>query len=280
VTSAYAYGSRIPLGPGKCIELAGRGGTQLTLLPGGPPFGIDAQQQYTWTPEVVLPPPIDPRDVNAKRIAKLPSDYDVQILWLSAEKPINNPPYVFWRLEYGHGESVYDLPFRSFGPPPAGSPVFPVQVGWMLPQRGLRLRVPARELRFNFFVPPVAEPPPEPVVPGGAPCVIQISVQPCNGMTPEQLPITDMVYGGDPAAQLPLGATEMRFSDPNSGLSYAAATAYVQFWDVTGAAVGGPVDTSLYGAWAPIPIFAAFWQPTAFGGDPPVAEQVLQVSYR
>ena len=186
-------------------------------------------QRYSWEPEVRLPP-ADRDDLYAKEKANLPSDYDVQVSWVRALKPDNNPPWVLWRLQYGHGENSYDLPLCTTGDPESAD-IFNPQIGWVLPNRGLRLRVPGRELLFSFLTPPTQLPPlpDEPGVPGGAPCVIQISVQPCSGMFTEQLPLTDMIFGGDAPAQLPLGSTEMRFSNPNTGISYAAAAAFVQF---------------------------------------------------
>jgi hypothetical protein len=273
VTTPIAPGTRIPLEPFQAIELAGRAGTVLNLVPDG------EAQQYSWTPEVWLPASSHP---HAPKKAILPTDYDVQVAWISATKPINNPPFVFWRCEYGHGECTYDLPVRFTGDPALPPPIpFVPQPGWVLPNRGLRLRIPSRSIRFLFSTLPEAEPPPEPAVPGGAPCAIQISVQPCTGLEPEQLPVTDMIFGGSafPPAQLPLGATELRFADPNTGLSFAAATAFVQFYDFTGSPVGGPTDSSLYATWAPIPIFAAFWQPVNTI-VPPTGAQTVQVSYR
>ena len=232
----------------------------IALVPG------ERNNQYSWAPFV--------RDGGGSQ-RSLASDVDVQIMWVAATKPINNPPLVYWRIEYGHGEQVYGLPLRSsLGAVPA---LFNTQDGgWVLPQRGLRIRLPTRECRFYFFTPPEAEPPPEPVVPGGAPCSLQISVQPCSGLDPQNLPLTDAMFAQDlllgPVApsQLPLGATEMRLSDPTNGVAFGAGE-QVAFYDVTGAAAGtGPVNMADFAQWAPIPIFAAFW----------AADELAQISYR
>jgi hypothetical protein len=241
------------------LGLAGRAGTVLSLVPGA------RNTQYSWSPFV--------RD-SAGVSRPLASDIDLQIMWLTAEKPINNPPLVYWRIEYGHGEQVYGVPMpSSLGLAPD---LFNAQPGWMLPQRGLRLRLPARECRFHFFTPAIAEPPPEPVIPGGAPCHLQISVQPCSGLSPQQLPVTDAMFAQDLVSgpgvpsQLPLGATEMRLRDPTNGVAFGGGE-QVAFFDVTGAPSGvGPVPMALYAEWVPIPMFAAFWS----------ADEATQVSFR
>lgn len=263
MTTPIYRGTRIPIPASlSLLELAGRGGTTLDLIPG------ERNTQYSWSPFV--------RDPHTDSERPVASDIDLQLMWLKAEKPINNPPLVFWRIEYGHGETVYGLPMvSSLGA--AAPELFNTQAGgWMLPQRGMRMRLPSRQLRIQFFTPPLAEPPPEPAVPGGAPCTLQVSVQPCDGLHPQQLPITDAMFGQSLAvppfipAQLPLGATEMRMSDPTNGGSFGGVE-QIQFYDVTGAPAGlGPVNMALFALWTPIPIFAAFW----------ASDQAAQVSYR
>lgn len=243
--SAPVYpGTRIPLIAARSeLQLAGRAGYTIALLPGG------RDHQFSFTPEA--------QDCNFKAPA---GDLDLQIMWVKAEKPENNPPLVYWRIEYGHGECTYGVPqFSSLGA--AAPELFNTRFGWMLPQRGLRLRFPARAIKLFFFVPPTA-PPPEPVLPGGAPCTLQVSVQPCFGMEPQRLPLTDCMFAdpvlpGNPV-QFPLGATEMRFCDPISGLPFAASEE-VTFYDITGTATGAPVGLVSLGDWLPIPMFAAFW---------------------
>jgi hypothetical protein len=264
VTTPVYPGTRIPIPASlSLLELAGRGGTTLELAPG------ERNSQYSWAPFV--------RDQHGSE-RPLASDIDLQMMWLKAEKPANNPPLVYWRVEYGHGETVYGLPMgSSLGL--AAPELFNTQGGggWMLPQRGLRLRMPARQCRFTFYTPPVAAPPPEPAIPGGAPCVLQISVQPCSGLEPQQLPVTDGMFGQDllipgnaVPSQLPLGASEMRLSDPTNGGSFGGVE-QVAFYDITGAPSGlGSVNMALFATWTPIPIFAAFW----------ASDQAAQVSYR
>ena len=227
------------------IELAGRAGYSIDLQPGG------RDHQYSWTPECA--------DAGNKVAA---GDLDLQMMWIKAVKPENNPPLVFWRIEYGHGEVTFAVPQHSSLGMVAPGVLFQTRFGWMLPQRGLRLRLPARAIKIFFFVPPVA-PPPEPVVAGGAPCTIQVSIQPANGMQPVLVPLTDCMFAdpvlpGNPV-QFPLGATEMRFSDPISGLAFAGAET-VTFYDITGVATGPAVPLAgALGNWVPIPMFAAFW---------------------
>lgn len=261
MTSQIAPGTLLPVATDvTMLRLAGRAGTQLQLIPN------QRDHQYTWSPEIQ-----DPHTQQRKILA---SDVDVQLMWLTAQKPINNAPLVYWSVNLGHGENVYGLPMlNSLGA--AAPELFSTQFGgWLLPQRGLRLRLPARQLFFHFFVPPEAEPPPEPVVPGGAPCSIQISVQPCQGLEPHMLPLTDSLFAQNPQpgapAQLPLGATEMRISDPTTGLPFAGAE-LVYFYDVTGspANIGGTL-MALFAEWRPIPVFAAFWSP----------DELAQVSFR
>lgn len=260
MTTPIYPGTTIPLLNGRpFVQLAGRAGYTLDLLPGGD------TGQFSWEPEAT--------ELRAAKGGKAPAgDLDLQMMWLKAESPINNPPLVWWRIEYGHGEMIYAVPQLS---PLSPTPAFETTHGWMLPQRGLRLRLPGRSLRLYFYVPPAAEPPPEPVVPGGAPCTIQVSVQPCEGLHPQQLPLTDAGFGaafpGGPPQQFPLGATEMRFTDPNSGLSFAGVQQVI-FLDITGTAVPtGPVNLALLGEWRPIPMFAAFWISTT---------DAAQASYR
>jgi hypothetical protein len=263
VSEAPIYpGSKVPIPASQSlVELAGRAGTTLELAPG------DRNTQYAWEPFVP--------DVQTGKQRALASDVDLQIQWVKATKPINNPPLVYWRLEYGHGEATYGLPMRSsLGVAPD---LFNTQPGWILPNRGLRLRLPTRACRFHFFTPAESEPPPEPVEPGGAPCTLQISVQPCFGLGSQQLPVTDgmiaqiiaPVLDGTPS-QLPLGATEMRLVDPTTGQAFPGLET-VAFYDVTGAPMAaGPQSASLYALWTPIPLFAAFW----------AMDELAQVSYR
>jgi hypothetical protein len=264
LTTPVYPGTTIPVATAvSLVQLAGRGGTTISLIPG------ERNSQYAWSPFV--------RDPNTGGEKPIASDIDLQMMWVEAEKPINNAPLVYWRVEYGHGETVYGLPMvSSLGA--AAPELFNTQGGggWMLPQRGLRLRLPARQLRITFFTPTMAEPPPEPAVPGGAPCKLQVSVQPCSGLHPQQLPVTDALFGQSLVvppvvpAQLPLGATEMRLCDPTDGGAFGAGE-QVAFYDITGAPAGlGPVNMALFANWTPIPIFAAFW----------ASDQAAQVSYR
>jgi len=235
------------------VCLAGRAGYTIALEP-----GARDPMQYSWEPEA--------HDVPGKAPA---GDLDLQMMWVQATRPANNPPLVWWRIEYGHGEVVYSVPQHS----PLGIPApFQANRGWMLPGRGLRLRLPSRALKIFFSTPPESPPPPDNEI-GGAPCTIQVSVQPCAGMEPQLLPLTDGSFGqpapGNPQ-QFPLGASEMRFTDPSTGLEFAGAE-QVQFFDITGDVVGAPVALSLLGLWHPIPIFAAFWTSTT---------AAAQVSYR
>lgn len=265
MTTPIYSGTALPIPASQSLlELAGRAGTNLELIPG------QRNTQYSWSPYV--------RAADGKQRA-LASDVDLQVMWLQATKPINNPPLVYWRIEYGHGENVYGLPMRSALSGPSVTPEFNTQAdgGWLLPNRGLRLRLPTRDCRVHFFTPAEAEPPPEPVVPGGAPCTLQVSVQPCFGLGAQQLPVTDGMFAqvvspaliGTPA-QLPLGASEMRLCDPTTGQAFAAGE-QVAFYDVTGAPMAaGPQAMALFALWTPIPIFAAFW----------AAGELAQVSYR
>lgn len=244
-----APGTRIPVIHGRTdVELRGRGGYTLALEPGRD------DHMYTWAPIAA--------DCRDKAIA---SDVDLQVMWLTAERPNNNPPLVYWRVEYGHGELIYAVPQRSTlgsggGP---GAQEFNTPWGWVLPQRGLRVRLPARELRVFFYTPVRTPPPPDPVLPGGAPCEIQVSVQPCFGMQAQLMPLTDLQFApaiapGTPA-QFPMGATEVKFSDPTSGLAFGAGN--IQFYDITGAPTGAVVPLTSLTDWVPIPLFAAFWEP-------------------
>ena len=248
-------GTRIPLIQGRTeLELRGRGGYTLDLLPG------NIEHQYSWAPIA--------RDLEDKIIA---SDLDLQLMWTKAIRPNNNPPLVYWRIQYGHGEVIYDVPQRN-SLAAAAPELFDTPWGWVLPQRGLRVRLPARELRVFLYTPPEAPPPPEPAEPGGAPCSIQISVQPCFGMQPQLTPITDLSFGQTPPgrpSQFPLGATEVKFSDPTSGLPFAAGN--IALFDITGTSVGGAVALTALTDWVPIPLFAAFWVSDA---------ATVQASYR
>jgi hypothetical protein len=264
LTTPVYPGSKLPIPAAlSLLELAGRAGTTLSLVPG------ERNAQFAWAPFV--------RDLYGSE-RPVATDIDLQMMWVTATKPINNPPLVYWRVEYGHGESVYGLPMQSsLGS--ASPDLFNTQAGgsWMLPQRGLRLRLPARQCRFTFFTPAESAPPPEPVVPGGAPCTLQISVQPCFGLAAQQLPVTDAMFAQDlliagnaVPSQLPLGASEMRLSDPTNGGAFGGGE-QVAFFDITGAPSGlGPVNMALFADWTPIPIFAAFW----------AADELAQVSYR
>lgn len=232
------------------LELAGRAGYTIDLIPG------QKDHQYSWSPEA---------DVGASSKVAVASDLDIQLMWVKAEPPISlNPPWVFWRIEYGHGGCVYDVPQRSsFGL--ASPEQFQTQYGWQLPQRGMRLRLPARALKMFFFTPPVGAPPPD-GEPGGSRCTIQVSCQPCFGMEPERLPITDLMFAQllRPATnvptQLPLGATEMRFSDPSTGQPIPAGLGNdVEFYDICGSAYGAPTQLNAFADWRPIPFFAAFF---------------------
>lgn len=237
-------GSRIPLVHGRTeLELRGRGGYTLVLRPGS------TEHQYTYTP--IAP------DLGDRAVA---SDVDLQLMWISAVRPNNNPPLVYWRVQYSHGEMIYDVPQRNSlnGTPPA---LFQTPWGWVLPQRGLRIRLPAREVRLYLYTPPETPPPPDPVEPGGAPCSIQVSIQPCFGMQAQLMPINDLSFGQTPPgrpSQFPMGATEVKFCDPTSGLPFGGAEG-VQFYDVTGEVTGAAVPLATLTDWIPIPLFAAFW---------------------
>lgn len=262
MTTPVYSGTKLPIPATiSLLELAGRAGTTLDLIPG------ERNTQFSWSPFLR-----NPATGGEQPVA---TDIDLQMMWVTAEKPINNAPLVYWRINYGHGEAVFELPmYSSLG---AAAPELFNAQSWMLPQRGLRLRLPARQCRFTFFTPPMAEPPPEPAAPGGAPCKLQISVQPCFGLAAQQLPITDGMFGQDLVipgnavpTQLPLGASEMKLCDPTNGGSFGGIEA-VQFYDITGAPSGlAPVPMGLFANWTPIPIFAAFW----------ASDQAAQVSYR
>jgi hypothetical protein len=260
LTTPVYPGTKLPIPANlSLMELAGRAGTTVHLIPG------EFNTQYSWAPFL--------RDEHTGHERPIATDIDLQLMWVQADRPANNSPLVYWRIEYGHGESVYGLPMRSsLG---AGAPELFNTNSWMLPQRGMRLRLPARQCRFTFYTPPLA-PLPEPVVIGGAPCTLQISVQPCVGLAAQQLPMTDAAYGTDIVipgnaipSQLPLGATEMRLCDPQNGGAWGGLE-QIQFYDVCGFANGGSVNMALFANWTPIPIFAAFW----------ASDQAVQVSYR
>lgn len=246
------------------VQLVGRAGYSLALQPGGD------RQMYSWQPEVIEGGPRAFSQGQAP--ARAPAgDLDLQIMWLQAVRPANNPPLVYWQIEYSHGEVVYDVPqHSSLGA--AAPELFQTQRGWVVPQRGLRLRFPSRAFKLWLHTPAETAPPPEPVVPGGAPCVLQVSTQPCSGVERVRLPTTDLCWVLDVPrpTQLPLGATEMRFGDPSTGLAFSGLET-IQFYDVTGSPAGAPVALALLGGWVPIPVFAAFFVPI---------DAAVQVSYR
>lgn len=253
MSAPIALGTRMPVIHGRtAIELRGRGAYVLNLEPGRD------DHLYSFTP-------IAPDEGN-KLIA---SDLDMQVMWMAAQRPTNNPPLVYWRIQYSHGETLYDVPQRN-SLAAAAPELFLTPWGWVLPQRGLRVRLPAREVRVWFFTP--TESPPDDPIPGGAPCTIQVSIQPTYGMEPQRMPLTDLSFGQTPPgnpSQFPLGATEVRFCDPNTGQAVAAGD--VQFYDITGVAVGAPVGLATLTDWFPIPLFAAFWV---------VSADATQASYR
>lgn len=265
MTTPVYKGTLVPLlAARESVQLVGRAGYSVELQPGA------QAMQYAWQPEVIEG---DPRAFSAGVApARAPAgDLDLQIMWLRAVRPANNPPLVYWRIEYSHGEVVYDVPqHSSLGA--AAPQLFQTQRGWVLPQRGLRVRFPSRAFKLWLYTPPETEPPPEPTVPGGAPCTLQLSTQPCSGVERVRLPMSDLSWVLDVATptQLPLGATEMRFGSPITGLAFAGAET-IQFFDVTGEPVGTPVALALLGGWVPIPHFAAFWV---------ALDEATQVSYQ
>jgi hypothetical protein len=230
---AQIVDSAIPFaGAASLIPLRSRAGYTVRLTPGVP-------ERCGWIP--------------ADRRA-LELDVQVQILRVDGDWLVT--PRVLWRLQEGHGALVYEVP--RLGTARTGSPV---QRGYVLPARGMRQRLAVRELTVELLL---AEPDDE----DEGVVTVNCSFQPAHSAEAVLSPNTDMhlgITGGAPCV-LPIGATEMRLCDPDDGQPFAAGPT-IQFRNLFGTVIATPTALS-FADWRPIPISAAFWNPTPEVGAP------------
>jgi hypothetical protein len=168
------------------------------------------------------------------------------------------PPNLYWSLTFGHGQMTW---YNPTAPAPALAALAGFFKPNLLPQRGLVLRLPARELKFTMRALERQTDPPQP-----APdfTKIQVSVQPIVGMQTPVLPKQHGFYApllalAETTVQtFPAEATEFRVFDI-SGRPFTLGVLTLSFANLNSGTVGAPQDASLYATFQPIPVFAAEW---------------------
>lgn len=187
------------------------------------------------------------------------AEIDLQIQILNVEGDWEDLPRVLWRMQQGHGGLTYNVP--RLGPVDGGS----TQPGYDLPARGVRERLATRELYLNLELTNADE---DDV---GA-VVVQVTMQPAHSAGAIVSPKSDCNLHSPVPNVLPIGATELRFCNPTSGLAIAAGPT-VRFLDLFAGVLSTPTAVS-FADWRPIPTQAAFWVPDSETGVP------MQVVYR
>lgn len=210
-------------GAATLIPLRSRAGWTVRLEPGQP-------QKCGWIPD-------------DRRALEL----DVQLQILNAEGSFDAPPRVLWRYQQGHGALTYDVPRYS-----AADRGDAPQRGYVVPARGLRQRLAVREFTIELLLAdPASEDEPGAVT-------LNCSFQPAHSGVAIVSPTSDMHLATvGPPCVLPIGATELRFCIPDTGLPFGAGPTVV-FYDLFGNVLATPTLIS-YADWKAIPISAAFW---------------------
>lgn len=208
------------------VSLRSRAGFTVELTPG-------KVEQCAWIP---------------KRRLATELDLQLQILRYKG-RYVDVPPRILWRMQQGHGALMYLEP-RLGTATVTGNDA--VQNGWELPARGMRQRLATRELTCEFLLVNADDDD------GTEGLILQCSFQPAHGAWPIVSPNTD-VCGDEPGPPcvLPVGATEMRFCHPETGLPFAAGPT-VRLFDLAGNTLASPALVS-YATFVPIPSDAAFW---------------------
>jgi hypothetical protein len=252
-TSAEAF---IHQGPIETTKLRGPSSQLLTLprvvfpaayVPGVGPVTIQ------WLPE-------DRRALELELRCEIVSSTAGTAANLPDPTAIGDQPLIYYRLEIGHGKAVYT---RPSGPTKAVSTTH--EQDYVLPIRGLYLRLSTRELKLTLYSPGVFNIPPMPVT-HPTPCkqsVVRVSFQPVldSGSAPT-FPRGDAHFAPSAAyapgvKQFPMEANEWRVRKLN-GLPFAAGVTSLVFVGLNGGALalGGLTDAASFADWTPIPTLA------------------------
>lgn len=216
----------LPFGEGGTVHLRGPSGQVITIDSNG-------TKQIEWTPD-------DRRalevEVRAAVIARAP------LPLLPFQDVI-----VRAQIQIGHGKVNFTSPAIA-----DAEQVFTyTSENWILPARGALWRLSTRELRITFQAVQMTDGSPPP-----AHTSIQVSIQPCSGMTRPLVPQSNYFSGQaeSPVAicMFPMEANEFRVFRTDTGLPFAAGTDVLTLLSPRFGS-SGPQDPANYGVFRPIP---------------------------
>jgi hypothetical protein len=164
------------------------------------------------------------RGSQGARIQWLPADrraldLEVRLRVVATQLPFgDSPPVINWRTEVAQGAYVWSEPPQSY---PVFSDTTFGLLWHYLPGRGEVFRVPSRELTLNVYCPYRLDGTPAPET-----TVVAVSFIPTDAMDidvwPKQRVYPIDAIANSTAAAIPIGSTEFRAFDANSGAPMAA----------------------------------------------------------
>lgn len=232
---------KMPYLDGSEIKLRGPSGLILELVSNG-------QRQFQWAPE-------DKRALDVELRAFI---VDYGPVPPGPDAP--DPPVVRFGMTFGHGVQTWNHPIAT--PYGLAGTIGGAQitVPWVLPARGLVMRMSCRELFFSL------QSPSKLVDPATGPwpyTKVQVSIQPVHSarlpaIARQQYGMTAPPAGSFYLETFPPEATEFRLFD-NQGRPFAAGADLITFQDLGGGQLGAGVDVALYATFQPIPVNAIGW---------------------
>jgi hypothetical protein len=221
---------------------------------------------------------------------KIAAEIEFRALVVNSNAQLGVRPVIRYSLEVAHGEYNWSEPLAF----PAFTGVLAYKPGYIIPGRGISIRVPNRTLRIWFWIEGVlgnvnggAPYTPVPWVPtlypAGTPdpsptatpqVEIVFSFEPVLGAYRPVYPTQDFLPGyAAPTKgsfqQFPITANEFRIRD-HKGLAFAPAADLITYMGINGFA-GASVDAATLADWSPIPWYALLWR---------TAPSAAQVDYR
>lgn len=202
-------------------------------------------------------------------------EIEMRALVVTCNAQLGSRPIIRYEVEVGHGESTWSEP--QVFPNLVG--VLGTRPGWLLPGRGVSIRLAARQCRINFWIenlfaePPAAPPAwvsqPNPAVPPQA--EVMVSFMPVFGAYRPVYPTQDLLPLTAPGyfKQIPITANEWRIRDQH-GAAFAPAADIITAESICFGG-GFSFDASVLADWTPIPWYALCFSTAAHS---------CQVNYR